>query len=419
MSIIKELPGKMNVLIIALGHPDNILSLAYHLSQNVNLTVLFVMSGNKYREGILDLDLSELDYGLTWDPAKINKVFPEEVNAYIGDRFQLGILKTYDNKLFKDKYLRNFRTVHKSIKHINRYKFDVIHINGLSGFIFYIYFFLKVRKIYWTLHDYKPHSGEGTLWVRLGNRFLASRKKITIIQHYRYLKNAVINEFNLTADRVAQIYSGRFSVYKAFSEKPIVKEQNYILFFGRISKYKGVDRLLEAFSRIREPSKKLIIAGSGDFWFDVNAYLNEHVILINRYIETSELIYLIKHAAFVVVPYIDATHSAVINTAYTFDKPVLSSDVDGLSEVVNHNETGKLFDINDPEELKNCLEWMSNDENLLKNFSANIAGGSPRKLNWKTIVNDYVRLYSGTNTEYSIKGASPPYYPGHKKYSAD
>jgi len=386
----------MNVLIIALGHPDNVLSLAHHLSQKVNLTVLFVLPGNKYREGILDLDLGNLDYGLTFDPIQLKKVFPGEINNFVSDRFKLGILKTYDNKLFKDRYLRNFRIVYQSMKTINKYHYDAVHINGLSGFIYYIYFSLKCKRIFWTLHDYKPHSGEGKLWVKLGNKFLAKRKKIQIVQHYKYLKDSIQKEFNLDPSKVTQIYSGRFSVYTAFPEKPTVEEQNYILFFGRISKYKGVDKLMEAYNKIGKNSRKLIIAGKGNFWFDVDKYLNEHILIINRYLETAELIYLIKHAAFIVVPYIDATHSAVIATAYTFNKPVLSSNVDGLSEVVLHNKTGMLFDINNSEEFKNCLELMSNDDNLLSQFSNNIANGAPEKLKWENIVEDYVSLYSGS-----------------------
>jgi glycosyltransferase involved in cell wall biosynthesis len=384
----------MNVLIIALGHPDNILSLAYHLSQKVNLSVLFVVPGNKYREGILDLDLEDLDYGLTFDPVQLKKVFPREINNFVSDRFKLGVLKTFDNKLFKDKYLRNFRIVYKSMKTINRNNYDVVHINGLSGFIYYIYFILKYKRIFWTLHDYKPHSGEGKLWVRLGNKFLAKRKKIQIVQHYKYLKDAIQKEFNLSPSAVKHIYSGKFSVYKAFQEKPIVEEQNYILFFGRISKYKGIDRLMEAYNRIRDHSRKLIIAGNGRFWFDAEKYLNENITIINRYIENAELIYLIKHAAFVVVPYIDATHSAVIATAYTFNKPVLSSDVDGLSEVVTHNVTGKLFNIDDIDEFSNCLNEMSSDDKLLNYFSENIANGFPNNLDWENITEEYVALYS-------------------------
>jgi glycosyltransferase involved in cell wall biosynthesis len=384
----------MNVLIIALGHPDNVLSLAYHLSQKVDLTVLFEVPGDNYKEGILNIDISDLDYGLTLNKDKVKKVLPDEINNYIKNRFRIGFIRTFNNKLFKDKWFRNFRTLYSTIKKINHADYDVLHINGRSNFIFYYHFFLNSNKIFWTLHDYKPHSGEGGQFSVKVNKFLVKRKNIKVIQHYKYLKQSIIKDFSLSENKVYQVYSGRFSVYKAFSEKPLISEENYILFFGRISKYKGIDKLLKAYSNISEPSKKLVIAGNGYFWFDIEPYRNNNIIVINRYIETHELINLINHAAFVVLPYTDATHSAVITTAYTFNKPVLASDVGGLRETVKHNKTGLLFNIRDLKEFKDYMEFMSNDDQLLKQFRKNIANGIPKELSWEKITNDYIKLYS-------------------------
>jgi glycosyltransferase involved in cell wall biosynthesis len=72
----------------------------------------------------------------------------------------------------------------------------------------------------------------------------------------------------------------------------------------------------------------------------------------------------------------------------------LASDVGGLRETVKHNKTGMLFNIRDLKEFKDYMEFMSDDDQLLKQFRKNIANGIPKELSWEKITNDYIRLYS-------------------------
>ena len=168
------------------------------------------------------------------------------------------------------------------------------------------------------------------------------------------------------------------------------------LFFGRISPYKGVDVLLEAYSAIEGEKPKLVIAGSGQFWFDLAPYeADPNIVLINEYIENEDLLGLLERSSFVVVPYRDATHSAVIATAYALSKPVVASDVDGLKEVVVDQVTGRLVAPGAVGALQEAMESLFRCPDELKAYTCAIEREKKSgKISWNRITQAYLSLYS-------------------------
>ena len=123
---------------------------------------------------------------------------------------------------------------------------------------------------------------------------------------------------------------------------------NYLLFFGRIDKYKGLKNFFYFFNSFVQTHKevKLIVAGKGSFSAEESQYLesNNSIIAINRFIDDAEMIYLFKNCRAVVLPYIEATQSGVIPIAYYFKKPVIVSNVPGLTQMVINGKTGYICD---------------------------------------------------------------------------
>jgi glycosyltransferase involved in cell wall biosynthesis len=362
----------MRVLMIAFGHPDNVLSLYKNVKTKINIHLIFVVSGDRFKQGILNVDIRNLEYGLN-GREESTKLLPQEIRDYLGDELEIRFIRSHDRKLLRDKYLRNFRAIRRAAKILADEKYDIIHFNGTSGFLLYmLFYFGKARKI-WTLHDHKPHTGEEKRIVVLLQK-LYSKFDINFIQHYQHLREQIIKDYKISADNVYQVYSGRFDVFNSFTPKPILNFEytDYILYFGRISQYKGIDRLVKIFSEIKtRVGIKLVIAGSGKLWFNVDDN-NGDVVIINRYIETPELVYLIQNCRFVVVPYTDATHSATIMTAYAFNKPVITSGIAGITEVVEQHKTGILVKPSDETEFRNALELLIKDDELLHQMNYDI-----------------------------------------------
>jgi glycosyltransferase involved in cell wall biosynthesis len=123
---------------------------------------------------------------------------------------------------------------------------------------------------------------------------------------------------------------------------------SYLLFFGFIRAYKGLDLLLEAFAdkKLRDRRLKLIVAG--EFYESEQPYkaiidkhgLADDVIMHDRFIGEDEVTLFFSAADLVVQPYRSATQSGVTQIAYHFEKPMLVTDVGGLSEIVLHGKCG-------------------------------------------------------------------------------
>jgi glycosyltransferase involved in cell wall biosynthesis len=122
----------------------------------------------------------------------------------------------------------------------------------------------------------------------------------------------------------------------------------YILFFGFIRDYKGLDILLRAMadSRIRAKGIRLIVAG--EFYTDSKKYLaiieeenlGDQVILATDFIPDNEVSRYFSAADLVVQPYKNATQSGVTQIAYHFNKPMITTNVGGLAEIVPDGKVG-------------------------------------------------------------------------------
>jgi glycosyltransferase involved in cell wall biosynthesis len=130
--------------------------------------------------------------------------------------------------------------------------------------------------------------------------------------------------------------------------------ENIILFFGFIRKYKGLDLLLEAMSILKhqetgnkkQENIKLLIAG--EFYEDRKVYndliqnlqIADQLILRTDFIADSEVKYYLSAADFVIQPYRNATQSGVTPLAYHFEKPMLVTNVGGLPDLVPNGKVG-------------------------------------------------------------------------------
>lgn len=146
-------------------------------------------------------------------------------------------------------------------------------------------------------------------------------------------------------------------------------EGKYLLFFGFIRKYKGLDVLLRAFSdkRIQDAGIKLIIAG--EYYDNPEEYQNfikdnnleEAVVQATDFIPDSEVSSYFCASDMVVQTYKTATQSGVTQIAYYYHKPMLVTDVGGLAELVPNEKVGYVTDIDIKQIADKILNFYTND----------------------------------------------------------
>ena len=126
------------------------------------------------------------------------------------------------------------------------------------------------------------------------------------------------------------------------------ENKRYILFFGFIRNYKGLDILLEAMSLLPESLKDVNLLVAGEYYEDSAPYdeiiaqkqLENRIELHTKFIPNDEVRLYFSAADIVAQPYRNATQSGVSQVAYHFETPMIITNVGGLSELVPHGEAG-------------------------------------------------------------------------------
>lgn len=282
------------------------------------------------------------------------------------------------------------------IKKIDK-EFNPDFIHFLTGDYTLAYFIRKNadKRYCYTVHDLHAHP--------LGKASF-KQKFMSLIINKGYASNTKECR-NLTSSSRSQIkelkdmYPKRNIMYTSFptlvtkdimSGMKTVPElygtSNYILFFGGVKEYKGVDDLVHAFKQLSKPKGlKLVIAGKGKSYNN----MDNSTIHVNRIIDDAEIRDLFTNAQVVVYPYTSATMSGVLSIAYYFSKKVLVSDLPFFKE--NKAACCTFFKAGDRNDLKAKLQAIINETNFIaSNCYQEIY--SPQKL-----ANDYAEFYDSNH----------------------
>jgi D-inositol-3-phosphate glycosyltransferase len=143
-------------------------------------------------------------------------------------------------------------------------------------------------------------------------------------------------------------YSEPVSRAEAIVRLKLCPADRFILFFGFIRAYKGLDLLIQAMAdpAVKSLEVKLLVAG--EFYEEEKPYfdlihtldISDRIILHSHFISNDEVKYYFSAASLVVQPYRSATQSGVTQVAYQFNKPMVVTNVGGLAEIVPHGKCG-------------------------------------------------------------------------------
>lgn len=241
----------------------------------------------------------------------------------------------------------------KKITHKNTIK----KIHFITG-DFRMWSFIKLfpsYEYYYTVHDLSPHertcqnNRQKILFKYINWSYQFNTKHINNLitcsnEQYNNLKKIYPNK-NVYLSHFPSLVNNKI---KNGIEK--VKElegiNNYILFFGGVDYYKGVDILIEAYKQI-QTSQPLVIAGKGI------QFKGHNIITVNRVIKDEELKDLFDKASIVVYPYRSITMSGVLSIAYYFKKNTIVSDLAFFLQ--NKSQNTFVFKRNDIQSLATTL----------------------------------------------------------------
>jgi D-inositol-3-phosphate glycosyltransferase len=222
------------------------------------------------------------------------------------------------------------------------------------------------------------------------------------------MSKAVFNDISVFTNTTKKVYSPH-PMYETYGEKVSREEarkklkidpnDKVILFFGLIRKYKGLDILLEAMAdeRIKASGVKLLVAG--EFYEDKQPYLDiiennglkDKVIIHSQFIPNEDVRYYFCASDLVAQTYRNATNSGVTMVGYYYEKPMLVTDVGGLSELVPHQKIGYTVPIDTKQISESILDYFENKRE--REFTENIKMEKEKYL-WPTFINRVLELYN-------------------------
>jgi len=188
----------------------------------------------------------------------------------------------------------------------------------------------------------------------------------------------------------------------ALEKLGLPKDNKYMMFFGFIRDYKGLDILLEAFSdsQFRDSGYKLIIAG--EYYAKKEKYQNliskfnlaEDIYQFDGFIADSEVANYFNACDILVQPYKTATQSGVTQIAYHFNKPMIVTNVGGLSEMCPDGKVGYVVDPT-PQAIRDAIFKFYNNTDHIEMHRTILE--EKKKYSWKILVENILKLKSMIN----------------------
>jgi len=183
-------------------------------------------------------------------------------------------------------------------------------------------------------------------------------------------------------------------IEKSVAREKLGLDQNgkYILFFGFIRDYKGLDLLLKALAdeRVKAAGIKAIVAG--EFYTDSKPYedlmdelgIRDRLVLHTDFIPNAEVGLYFGASDLVVQPYKTATQSGISQMAYHFELPMLVTNVGGLPEIVANGKAGYVTEVEEKAIADAMLDFYENSR--AHDFNVFVKE-EKKKFSWESMVN--------------------------------
>jgi glycosyltransferase involved in cell wall biosynthesis len=225
-----------------------------------------------------------------------------------------------------------------------------------------------------TLHDLHPHAGAvyGRL-LYLWNGWVRREADHLLVHGQRYRAELLARgkgAKGVTYTPLTHLFVGYAREQALRRFLPEVRYEPWTLCIGRLEAYKGLDVLVEAARRLDSQRLCVVVAGPGRWEQFVRGPLPPNVEVRGRLVEDEEAVDLFARCGLAVLPYVEASQSALVAAAYFFRKPAIVTRAGALPEYVVDGETGWAIPPGDPGALAEALQAALGDPARLAQMGA-------------------------------------------------
>jgi glycosyltransferase involved in cell wall biosynthesis len=235
-----------------------------------------------------------------------------------------------------------------------------------------------------------------------------------VFVHYETNRREFEKVFPDSAPRVHQIVHGNERIFDQLADPGVSAASvrtrlglrdhaKVVLFFGTLSRYKGLDLLLRSFRSVAEriPEAHLVLAGFPFSDFDPEKFraqaatfgLAERVTLVPEYVDSREVRAWIGMGDVVVFPYRSVFQSGALHLACTFGSPIVATRVGANAELISDGENGLLIPPDDESALADALTRMLADQALARRLGEAVAAHAETHLSWDGVAGEILGTY--------------------------
>ena len=194
-------------------------------------------------------------------------------------------------------------------------------------------------------------------------------------------------------------FGKKISKEQALNNLKLCASKRYILFFGIIRKYKGLELLINAFSDPYFRNKDIELVIVGEFYTNKKPYMKlinnhpfkEKINLVEGFVPNEEVKNFFCASNIIVQPYLSATQSGVSQIAYHFNTPMIVTDVGGLRELCPEGKVGFVVKPQ-AEEIAKTLKKFFENPHYQREMEAEIEN-EKKKYSWDILANNILKLY--------------------------
>ena len=294
------------------------------------------------------------------------------------------------------------------IRAVRREPFDIVHVHWPFPHALFGYLAKKAggTKIVTTFY------GVELRWVKTKMAFLKSflrwgigfSDKVTAISSYtaREVRELVPDD-EVAVEVIPYTITVTAKLNQESQAKPLLP---LVLYVGRLVERKGVEYLIRAFAEVvREVPSELVIVGKGPEDERLHQ-LTEELNLVQKvhfkgWVSRNELEKLYNQCNVFVLPAIIDSKGdteglgVVLLEAMSYMKPVVASNLGGITDIVKDRETGLLVNEKDPHGLSEAIKSLLSDPSLAASLGKRGYEHVQKQFSWERILSQWTALYGG------------------------
>jgi D-inositol-3-phosphate glycosyltransferase len=435
------------------SYPDNMRAqhaLAGARNQSSNLTPavsrrassIALLTGGTDRPYVFGLTMALVTAGTTVDVVASDELeFPQ-----FHDRPGVRFLKLRGDQRHDAGFLEKARRISSYYAKLIAYAtvarprlFHILWNNRFEVFdrtILMLYYKLLGKRVVLTAHNVNADKRDGrdSLINRLTLR-AQYRLSDHVFVHTEKMKDELVEEFDVASSRVTVIPFGINNsvpctalTSKEAKERLGVSEQDKtILFFGRITPYKGMEFLVAAFRQVSAILEhcRLVIAGRVDrcdrYWERIYQNMRPEmetgqIVVRDQFVPDDETEAYFKAADVLVLPYRSIYQSGVLFLAQSFGLPVLAADVGSLTDDIVEGHTGFVFKSEDSADLGRAIrQYFASDlYQSLDSRRKDIRDYAMKRHSWDLVAEKTIGAYAAllqtdfNQRNFKVASAAPP-----------